>query len=101
MRYQLTESSTPYFLRRDRKDRQHLYHDLNNDVRHSRSWCDSGVNLKPAKEMFNPVEELNQLVSVSANIFSYLGRCQKGLRESAMRDTDREKNANARKDCVR
>jgi hypothetical protein len=46
--------------------------------------------------MFNPVKELNQLVSgLSAR--AAWERCQKGLRERTMRDTDQEKNANPAK----
>jgi hypothetical protein len=71
--HQLTESSTLYFLRRDRKDGQHLNHNLNDYVTHSPSRCDAGVYLKPAEEMFNSVKDIDKLVLASARIFTRLG----------------------------
>jgi hypothetical protein len=57
---------------RDRKDGEYLNHNLNDHVNHSCSWCNAGVYPKPVEEMFDAVEEVNQLVSASASIFSRL-----------------------------
>jgi hypothetical protein len=53
--HQLTESSTLRFFCRDRKDGQHLNHNLNDYVAHSPSRCDAGIYLKPAEEVFDAV----------------------------------------------
>jgi hypothetical protein len=75
--HQLTESSTLHFLCRDRKDGQHLNHNLNDYVSHSPSRCDASIFLKPAEEMFNAVKALDQLVLASAHIFSRLSSVSK------------------------
>lgn len=72
IKYRLTQSSTSHLLCRDRKNGDYLNHNLNNHVDHGRSRRNAGVNLKPVEEMFDAVEELNQLVSASAGIFSRL-----------------------------
>jgi hypothetical protein len=71
--HQLTDSSTLHFLCRDRKDCQHLNHNLNDHVRHCRSRRDAGVYLKSAEETFDTVEDVDKLVSSGARIFSRLG----------------------------
>ena len=70
--HQLTESSTLHFLRRERKDHQHLNHNLNDCVAHSLSRCDASIYLKPAEEMFNAVKDVDELVLASARIFNRL-----------------------------
>jgi hypothetical protein len=70
---QLTQPSTLHFLRHDRKGRQYLNHNLNNQVRHCRSWCDASIYLKAAEEMFNAVKDVDKFVSDSARIFGRLG----------------------------
>ena len=71
--HQLTESSTLHFLCRNRKDGQHLNHNIDDYVAHSPSWHDASVYLKPAEETFNAVKAVGKLVLVSARIFSRLG----------------------------
>jgi hypothetical protein len=73
IQHQLTQSPTFHFLRRERKNRKYLYHNLNEHVRHSHSWCNANINLKPAKETFNAVEETDELVVASAGILCRLG----------------------------
>ena len=73
MQSQLTKSSTLHFLRRDRKDRQYLDHNLNNHVRHCRSWCDANIYLEAAEEMFKAIKDLDKFVSDSACTFDRLG----------------------------
>jgi len=101
MQHQLTQPSTFHFLRRDRKDAEYLNHYINNHVRHGRSRCNANVNLKPLKESFDAVKEVDELVSASASVLSclksgYQYRSCKG----AVKDTNQEENANACKDYV-
>jgi hypothetical protein len=70
--HRLTQSPTFHFLRRDRKDGQYLDHNINSYVRHSRSWCDASVNLKPLEKSFDAVKEVDKFVLASADIFSRL-----------------------------
>jgi hypothetical protein len=70
--HRLTQSPTIHFLRRDRKDGEYLDHNINNYVHHSRSWCNSSVNLKPLKKSFDAVIEVDKLVSASADTLSRL-----------------------------
>jgi hypothetical protein len=70
--HQLTESSTLHFLCRDRKDRQHLNHNLNDHVAHSHSRCDASIYLEPAEEIFNAAKDVDELVLASARIFNRL-----------------------------
>ena len=76
-RYHLTESPTLRFLCRDRKDRQHLNHNLNNYVAHGPSRCDASINIKPEEEVFNAVKDVDKLVLAGARIFSRLGSVSK------------------------
>jgi hypothetical protein len=71
--HQLTESSTLRFLCRDRKDRQHLNHNLDNYVAHSPGRCDTSIHLKPTEKTFDAVEDVDKLVLASARIFCRLG----------------------------
>ena len=71
--HQLTDSSTIHFFCRDRKDHQHLNHNLNDYVAHSPSRSDVYIYLKPAEELFNVVKDVDKLVLASARIFSRLG----------------------------
>ena len=73
MRNQLTQLSTFHFLRSDCKNRQHLHHNLNNDVRHCSSGCNDSVYLKPAEEVFDAIKDINYLFLAGARIFSRLG----------------------------
>jgi hypothetical protein len=70
--HQLTESSTLHFRCRDRKDGQHLDHNLNDYVAHGPSRCDASIYLKPAEEMFDAVKAVDKLVLASAQIVSRL-----------------------------
>ena len=70
--HQLTQSSTPYFLRRSPKDGQHLNHNLNDHVAHGPGRWDASIYLKPAEEMSDPIEDLDKLVMAIARIFSRL-----------------------------
>ena len=76
-RYDLTESPTLRFLCRDRKDRQHLNHNLNNYVAHGPSRCDASINIKPEEEVFNAIKDVDKLVLAGARIFSRLGSVSK------------------------
>jgi predicted ester cyclase len=75
--HQLTDSSMLHFLCRDRKDSQHLNHNLNDHVAHSHRRCDASIYLKPAEETFNAVKDVDKLVLASARIFSRLGSASK------------------------
>jgi hypothetical protein len=61
------------FLRCDREDRQDLYHNLNNRVRHCCSRREDSVYLKPVEEMFDPIKDIDYLFLASARIVSRLG----------------------------
>jgi hypothetical protein len=80
-RYYLTESSTLRFLCRDRKDRQHLNHNLNNYVAHGPSRCDASINLKPEEEVFNAIEDVDKLVLTGTRIFSRLDSVSKQVEQ--------------------
>ena len=82
--HQLTESPTLRLFCRDRKDRQHLNHNLNNYVAHSSSRCDAGIYLKPVEETLNPVKALDKLVLASARAFSRLGSVSTGSYKGEM-----------------
>jgi hypothetical protein len=73
MRHRLTQSSTFHFFGRDRQDVYHLDHNFDDHVRHMCSRCDVSVYIKPLKETFNAVEDINELVLTRAGIFSRLG----------------------------
>jgi hypothetical protein len=75
--HQLTDSSTLQSLCRDRKDGQHLNHNLNDYVAHSPSRRDASIYLKPTEEMFDAVKHVDNLVLNSARIFSCLGSVSK------------------------
>lgn len=75
MKNKLTESSPLHFLRYDRKHRQYLDHNLNNQVRHRRSRCDPSVHLNPAEKTFDAVKGVDEVVWGSARIF----RCLEAL----------------------
>jgi hypothetical protein len=79
MPHQLTKSSTLHFLGRDRKNRQHLNHNLDDNVAHSPSWCDASIHFKPAGEIFNAVKDIDKLVLAGARdrILSRLGSVSK------------------------
>jgi hypothetical protein len=70
---QLTQPSALHFLCRDPKDRYHLHHDLNNYVRHFRGRWDPSIDIEPAKEVFDPIEQFDELVLAGAYIFGSLG----------------------------
>jgi hypothetical protein len=74
-------------------------------VRHSRSWCDVSVNIKPAEETFNIIKKAKKFDSVSTAILSRLEaksvKISCTLHKGTIKDTDQEENTNARKDCVR
>ena len=70
--HRLTQSPTFHFLRRDPKDVQYLDHNINKYARHSRSRGDPSVNLKPLEESFDPVKELDKIVSASTDILGCL-----------------------------
>ena len=72
MQHQLTQSSTFHFLRHDRKDAEYLDHYINNYVRHGRSRCHANVNLKPLKESFDAVKEVDKLIPASASVLNRL-----------------------------
>ena len=101
MEHQLTQSSTFHFLRRDRKDAEYLDHYINNYVGHGHSRCNANVNLKPLKESFDAVKEVDKLASASASV---LGRLKSGYQyrsyKGTVMDTNQEENANPRKDYV-
>src|SRR5712671_7033884 len=69
---QLTQWPTFHFLCRDRKDRQHLDHNLNNHVRHSCSRREDSVYLKSAEETFDAIKDVDYLFLVIA-LYSRLG----------------------------
>ena len=100
-RNQLTQWSALQFLCCDRKDRQHLCHNLNDHVRHRRSRCEDNVYLKPAEEMFDPIKDINYLFLASARIVSCLGASvSNSLYTQHMKDTDQEEYADPRKNCI-
>ena len=68
----LTKTPTFRILRREPKDGQYLDHNISNYVRHSRSWCDAGVNCKSLEEPFDAVEEVDKLVSAVPDVFGCL-----------------------------
>jgi len=72
MRHRLTQSSTFHFFGRDRKDVYYLNHNFDDHVRHSFSRCDASVYVKPLKETFDAVEDIDELVLTRAGIFSGL-----------------------------
>jgi hypothetical protein len=73
MRHRLTQSSIFHFLGRDRKDVYYLDHNFDDHVRHSCSRSNASVYVKPLKEMFDAVEDIDELVLTRAGIFSRLG----------------------------
>jgi hypothetical protein len=75
--HQLTESSMIHLLCRDRKDRQHLNHNLNDQVTHFPSRCDASIYLNPTEEMFNAVKDIDKLVLAGARSLSSLGSASK------------------------
>ena len=72
VKHRLTQSSAFYFLRRDPKDSEDLDHNIYTNVRHSLSRCNASVKLKSLEKSFDAVEEVDELVSASAGIFSCL-----------------------------
>jgi len=62
-----------HFFRRDPEDRYHLHHDLNNYVRHFRGRWDPSIDIEPAKEVLDPIEQLDELVLAGAYISGSLG----------------------------
>ena len=72
MRYRLTQSSSFHFFSRDCKDIYNLDHNFNDRARHSYSRCNAGVYVKPLEEMFDAVEDIDELVLTRAEIFSRL-----------------------------
>ena len=71
-RHPPTQSSTFHLFGRDRKDVYYLDHNFDDHVRHSCSWCDASVYVKPLKEPFDAVEDIDELVLTRASIFSRL-----------------------------
>jgi hypothetical protein len=69
---QLTDSSTPYFLCRGRKDGQYLNHNLDDCVAHGPGRRDASIYLKPAEEMFDAAKAVDKYVLASARLFSHL-----------------------------
>ena len=67
----------PYFLGRDRKDSQHLNHNLNDHIAHSHRRWDASIYLKSAEETFNAVKDVDELVLASSRIFSRLASVSK------------------------
>lgn len=55
------------------KNGQYLHHNLYEYCRHSRSRWNVGVNLEPAEEKFDAIEQIDECVMVSTDIFSRLG----------------------------
>lgn len=72
MRHRLTQSSTFQFFGRDRKDVYYLDHNFDDHVHHSCSRCYAGVYVKPLKEAFDVVKNVNELVLTRGGIFSRL-----------------------------
>ena len=85
MQNQLTQSPTPHFLCRNRKDREYLHHNLDDYVPHSRGRGDSSVYLKSTEEAFDAVKNFDELVSARASIFSRLRNL--GVRLGCIRTT--------------
>src|SRR6266478_7333841 len=69
---QLAELSTLHFLCHDRKDRQHLYHNLRDHVRHCHSRCDASVYLSSRRKKCSMRSKTSIILS-SARMFSRLG----------------------------
>ena len=72
-RHRLTQSSTFHFFGRDPKDVYYLYHNDDNHVRHSCSRRKASVYVKPLKETFDAVEDINEHVLTRDGTFSRLG----------------------------
>ena len=101
-RHRLTPSSTFHFFGRNRKDVYYLDHNFDDHVHHSCSRCNASVYVKPLKETFDAVEDIDEFVLTRGGIFSRLGaRGQNRLHKSITRYTDRKKNIDPRKDYTR
>ena len=72
MRDQLTYSSTFHSLCYNPKNAQYLHHNLYEHLCHNRSRWNVGVNLEPAKEKFDAIEQIDECVLVSTDISSSL-----------------------------
>jgi hypothetical protein len=74
----LTRPALRDLLRHDPKDRDHLDHDLDDDVYHSRRWSNVDVLLKPIKKEFHAAEQVCKNLFDSADILDSLrgGVCQ-------------------------
>ena len=66
-------SSTFHFFGRDRKNVYYLDHNFDDHVHHICSRCNASVYIKPLKETFDAVEDISEIVLISAGIFSRLG----------------------------
>ena len=73
MRYRLTQSSRSHFPGRECKDVYNLDHNFDDRAHHSCIRCNASVYVKPLKEMFDAVEDIDELVLIRAEIFSRLG----------------------------
>jgi len=73
VQHRLTQTSASHFFGRDRKGVYYLDHNFGNYVHHSCSRRDASVYVKPLKEAFNAIEDIDELVLTCADIFSRLG----------------------------
>jgi hypothetical protein len=67
-----TGSPLPDLLRHDPKDREHLNHDLYDDVRHGCGRPNLHIFFKTLKKVFHATKKVNQSILAGANILNGL-----------------------------
>ena len=71
-REQLTRSTLPHLLRRNREDVQHFDHDLHDYVGHGVCRWHSGISLEALEEVLDAPEEIGEGILARFNILGCL-----------------------------
>ena len=64
-----------YLLRHDTEDREDLYHNLNDYIRHFKCRWYLSVDLEPSEEAFDPPEDVHKSLMACASI----SNCLRGI----------------------